>query len=131
VLTGRAELCERLPALASSIAPLRHALIEFARRNGGSDSDLEDIAVAVSEALTNVVVHAYVGHPRPGIVAVEARMDRDGLQIVVCDEGIGMQPRPDSPGLGLGLSVIHRVARHVRLEDGCPGVRVHMTFAIT
>jgi anti-sigma regulatory factor (Ser/Thr protein kinase) len=123
-------LYERLPARPQSIAPLRHAVVALARANGASDSELEDIAIAVSEALTNVVLHAYVGHDPPGDLVVQAWMDGRRLQVTVCDEGVGMRPRADSPGLGYGLSVIHRIAERVELEDRSPGARLRMTFVI-
>jgi anti-sigma regulatory factor (Ser/Thr protein kinase) len=109
---------------------LRHAIVEFAEDNGASDSELEDIALAVSEALTNVVLHAYAGRDRPGVLAVEAQMRERWLEVVVRDEGVGMRPRADSPGLGHGLSVIHRITEKLQIEDAEPGVRMRMTFAL-
>ena len=52
------------------------------------------------------------------------------LRVTVCDEGIGMRPRLDSPGLGLGLSLIARVSDRFELTEMRPGVRVCMAFAI-
>jgi anti-sigma regulatory factor (Ser/Thr protein kinase) len=124
------KLYERLPARPQSIAPLRHAVVELARANGASDVELEDIAIAVSEALSNVVLHAYPGDDEHGVVVVQAWMDGRRLQVAVCDEGVGMLARTDSPGLGFGLSVIHRIAERVEVEDVSPGVRLRMTFAI-
>jgi diguanylate cyclase (GGDEF)-like protein len=121
---------ERLAATPESIAPLRQVVVEFASRNGASDRQREDIAVAVSEALSNVVVHAYAGRDDPGVVTVDAWMSNQSLEVVVCDEGIGMLPRTDSPGLGLGLALIVRMTQRVALEETMPGVRVRMTFAI-
>ena len=124
-------LHERLPALAPSIAPLRRSVLGFASDSGAS-ARREDIALAVSEALSNAVLHAYVGRDSPGSMAVEARVDGDMLEVTVCDDGIGMRPRGDSPGLGLGLSLIVRVTDHVEVDshDGIPGVRLRMTFVI-
>jgi serine/threonine-protein kinase RsbW len=127
---GLTKLYERLPARATSIAPLRHAVVGLARANRASDIELEDIALAVSEALTNVVLHAYVGQDPPGDLVAQAWMDGRRLQVTVCDEGVGMRARPDSPGLGFGLSVIHRIAERVEVEDVSPGVQLRMTFAI-
>jgi diguanylate cyclase (GGDEF)-like protein len=121
---------ERRTATPHSIAPLRQVVIEFAGRSGASDRQREDIAVAVSEALSNVVVHAYAGWEEPGVVTVDAWMSNQSLEVVVCDEGIGMLPRTDSPGLGLGLALIVRMTQRVALEETTPGVRVRMTFAI-
>jgi len=125
-------LHDRLPALPESIAPLRHAVLGFASDSGASERQREDIALAVSEALSNAVVHAYVGRDSPGLLAVNARLRGRWLEVVVCDEGVGMLPRTDSPGLGLGLALIARVTEELELEslDAIPGVRVRMKFAI-
>lgn len=128
--TVNGHLDERATARPESIAPLRRAVACFAAGCGASDGELEDIALAVSEALTNAVMHAYVGRDGPGIVVVQAWMRDRWLEVVVCDEGIGMQPRTDGPGLGYGLSVIHRITERLEVQDTTAGVRVHMTFAI-
>jgi serine/threonine-protein kinase RsbW len=126
----KTQVDERCPAIPESVAPMRHAVVDLAAAHGASDWELEGIALAVCEALTNVVVHAYVGRPVAGVLAVRAWVDEHRLQVVVADEGIGMRPRTDSPGLGHGLPVIYRIAEDVQVEDGAPGVRMKMTFAI-
>ncbi len=124
-------LRKRRAARPESVAPLRGAVVSFAARNGASERQCEDVALAVSEALSNAVLHAYVGRERPGEMQVEAWVDDDGLQIAVSDDGVGMLPRPDSPGLGLGLALIGQVADAVRVvsRGTAPGVRLWMTFA--
>ncbi|HWI07593.1 MAG TPA: ATP-binding protein [Solirubrobacteraceae bacterium] len=128
--SSRLEHC--LPALPASIGPLRRALTAYAASNGATARQCEDIALAASEALSNVVVHAYVGHDNPGDIRVGAWSDGDEMHVAVCDDGIGMTPRVDSPGLGLGLAIIGRVCDRIRLEsdDSACGVCVLMTFAI-
>jgi serine/threonine-protein kinase RsbW/stage II sporulation protein AB (anti-sigma F factor) len=133
VSTGyQSRLRESLPARAENIAPLRRAVVAYAGSNGASERQREDIALAVSEALSNAVLHAYVGHDCPGDVGVNAWIDERALMVVVCDEGVGMLPRPDSPGLGLGLSLIARMTEHLEVEspDAQPGMCLRMTFAI-
>ena len=132
VSNGRASLHERVPACPQSIARLRHAATAFAGRHGASDSQREDIALAVSEAVSNAVKHAYPGRNRDGTVDLHARIRDASLKVLVCDDGEGMQPRSTSPGLGLGLAVIGQVTQDVQVEsrDPSPGVRVRMTFAI-
>lgn len=128
--TSRLEHC--LPARPESIGPLRRALVAYAQSNRASDGECDDIALAASEALSNVVAHAYPGHETPGDIKVEAWMQGDALQVAVCDEGIGIAPRLDSPGLGLGLAIIGRVCEHLRIDsgEGEPGARVQMSFTI-
>ena len=71
---------------------------------------LSDIALAITEAATNVVLHAYRDHDEPGDVTIEAELWPDHVCFYVRDEGSGLAPRVDSPGLGLGLGLIAQVA---------------------
>lgn len=131
-MTSKCEgrLHERFPARPESITPLRQAVVEFAGSCGASERRCEDIALAVSEALSNAVMHAYAGRDGEGTVSVDAALRDEALEIVVGDDGGGMRARDDSPGLGLGLALIERMADELELEDARPGVRVRMTFSI-
>ena len=84
--------------------------------------------LAVSEAVTNAVVHAYRGGP-PGAVRVRARWTAEGLEIVVEDDGVGIWARPDSPGLGIGLPTIATIAERFEIDGPARGTRVTMVFA--
>ncbi|HEY4830798.1 MAG TPA: ATP-binding protein [Solirubrobacteraceae bacterium] len=92
------------------VRTLRRELVDYARFLGASDQTCDTIALAVSEALTNVVRHAYIGQ-EPGPIIVEARLERaNQLLVRISDEGRGPTPRADSPGLGLGLGVMAQTA---------------------
>ena len=95
---------------------------------GADPGTLSDVLLAVSEVVTNCVVHAYRGQPG-GEVAIEARRNGHTLMLSVADEGAGMAPRHDSPGLGLGLPLVGRVASKVDIttRDG-GGTLVSMSF---
>jgi sigma-B regulation protein RsbU (phosphoserine phosphatase) len=80
---------------------------------------IEDVKLAVSEAVTNAIVHAY--REGPGEVVVSAEATEDDLVIVVSDSGGGMEPRPDSPGLGLGLSIIRSVTSRMEVSEATGG----------
>jgi serine/threonine-protein kinase RsbW len=88
----------------------RQAIREFAASAGATARALGSIAVCVSEAVTNVVVHAYRYDARPGPVEMEAELDGDSLWVRVRDQGHGLVPRLDSPGLGLGLPLISQMS---------------------
>jgi len=121
----------RLPAEPDAAMASRHALTEFARDNGATGQLLSDIALAVSEAVSNVIIHAYRDRPRPGAVSVEGEREGNMLSIVVRDDGPGMTPRHDSPGLGFGLSLIAQVTQAMELRarpEG--GSELRMSFAL-
>jgi serine/threonine-protein kinase RsbW/stage II sporulation protein AB (anti-sigma F factor) len=93
---------------------------------------IDAVKLAVSEALTNVVVHAYVDHG-PGPMIVEASIDGHGhLVVLVCDEGVGMVPRTDSPGMGVGISLMAQMADDVSVANrhDAPGAIVSLCFAL-
>jgi serine/threonine-protein kinase RsbW/stage II sporulation protein AB (anti-sigma F factor) len=118
-----------LPAAPGSVGAIRGGVRDFARSHGASDALLIDLALAVTEAVTNSVVHAFIGR-EPGIVRTSILAAPDELVVVVTDNGRGMQPRADSPGLGLGLPTIASLT--VAMDMHAPpggGTVVTMTFA--
>ena len=116
------------PADPGAPGVARKAVNEFLRANGADPKALSDVLLAVSEVVTNCVVHAYRERPA-GQVAIEARHNGDRLLLSVADDGAGMTPRVDSPGLGLGLPLVGRVARRVDISAPAGGgTRVSMWF---
>jgi anti-sigma regulatory factor (Ser/Thr protein kinase) len=125
------DVLRRVPAVAQQVAGMRDAVLSSAGARGVIEAGLTDIALAVSEACSNVVLHAYLDAAAPGSLTVAAG-HRDGQFVVaVRDEGRGMLPRADSPGLGLGLSIIGRLTERLEISDngGC-GTEVRMTFPV-
>lgn len=118
-----------LPARPENVAVVRHALGGFGDAFEIPDQALADIKLAVTEACTNVVVHAYPDGDGP--LGVSAWMADERLTVVVHDEGRGMLPRPDSPGLGLGLPLIATLAESLELGTGADErTEVRMTFLL-
>ena len=103
-------------AESESVARARHAVTGFAREHGVPPALLGGIALAVSEACTNVVLHAYREHAAPGEFSVGLALGRETLRIRVRDDGTGMRPRADSPGLGFGLPIIATTADSFAIE---------------
>jgi serine/threonine-protein kinase RsbW len=90
-----------------------------------------DVLLAVTEACTNVVRHAYRDATAPGEIQINASSDGRRLVIVVRDRGCGLTPRIDSPGLGLGLPVIAAVSDRMEVHDADGGgTLVTMEFAL-
>ena len=120
-----------LPAVPSSVASMRRRAVAFAAAAGASELTVHALELAVSETVTNAVVHAYVGR-EPGVVRVRCWGDGGRMTVEVTDEGIGIgvEARRDSPGVGHGLALVGAVVRTLevgRRTDG-PGTIVAMTF---
>jgi serine/threonine-protein kinase RsbW/stage II sporulation protein AB (anti-sigma F factor) len=119
------------PARADELAALRTAVWRHALALGAKAEVGQAIRLAVGEALTNVVMHAYVGR-EPGRMVVEAWREEGHLAVRVHDEGHGLIPRADSPGLGLGLGLMAQMADDFRVanREGQPGTTVSLRFAL-
>lgn len=107
----------------------RHAVIEFARRWGLHGTLLEDVGLAVSEAVTNVVLHAYDG--LPGQLRVMAYVHGERVWVLVGDDGRGLRGRADSPGLGMGLQLIGGLCDQLEVDRGRDGgTELRMGFRV-
>ena len=107
---------------------MRRDVAAFATRAGMAEQGVADIRLAVSEAATNAVVHAY--REAEGTLVVRARVDGHDLIVVVSDTGLGLVPRGDSPGLGLGMPLMASVTTSFSIVSTASGTEVHMTFAL-
>jgi anti-anti-sigma factor len=90
-----------LPAEPHVVATLRRTVRQWAIESGASDEDAYDLVLAVGEAVTNVIEHAYTSSG--GQVEVEGTI-RNGLaRIVIRDRGRWRPSRSDEGGRGLLL----------------------------
>jgi serine/threonine-protein kinase RsbW len=103
-----------LPARPENVAVVRHVLGTLAEALRLPHDVLEDMRLAVTEACTNVVRHAYEGHD--GTIDVVVRPRSESLEVVVSDAGRGIGPSPDTAGPGLGLPLIVALADTVEIE---------------
>jgi anti-sigma regulatory factor (Ser/Thr protein kinase) len=120
-----------LPAVAGSLAVVREALAGVGQAVGMDPRPLDDLKVAVSEACTNVVLHAYEGAAGPGTVAVGVWHREPRLLVRVRDTGAGMVPRLDrrGSGLGLGLRLMATLTAELTIvTEAGEGTAVWMTF---
>ena len=121
-----------LPARARNIAVVRRALEAVAEELALPRRLVEDMRLAVTEACTNVVRHAYSGDEADdqSALRVELRPQPRGMLVVVEDRGRGVSPSPDG-GLGLGLPLIAALTEDLEITHGPgqKGSRVAMSFA--
>jgi anti-sigma regulatory factor (Ser/Thr protein kinase) len=118
-----------LPAQPENIPVIRHVLGAFAEALRLPPDLVEDMRLAVTEACTNVVRHAYDdGEVGPIDVVMQPSADR--LDVIVSDRGRGMGPSPDVDGPGLGLPLIAALADSLELQEApMRGNRLRMSFA--
>jgi anti-sigma regulatory factor (Ser/Thr protein kinase) len=124
-------LKQTYPGVPESVSAIRHDVVDAVRRAGGEERLLDAVALAVSEAATNAIIHAY-GDGRSGAIHVRVSHTGSVLDVQVTDEGVGMRPQQcDRGGLGLGLSLIASVTDSVQIGHGPTGsgTRLRMRFA--
>lgn len=125
----RASLNESLLATPEVIPRLRHAIADYALAVGIQGAQLDGVRLAVSEAVSNVVLHAY--EDEPGYVHVTAGVVNDELWILVADEGRGHNASPIRAGLGWGLAFITDAADEFSLAERAEGgTEARMIFRI-
>lgn|GEM_PF-1087105 len=118
-------------ATPEAIAKLRHQAAEFAAAQGADAKLTADVALAVSEAVTNVVKYAYGpgGAKTGGKVELHGEISSGWLEIRVCDGGDGFG-KGSSDGLGLGLSIMASLSAELTIVQEGEGTEVRMRFPL-
>jgi anti-sigma regulatory factor (Ser/Thr protein kinase) len=115
-----------IPGTPVGVRMLRREMTGMAKECGMDADGVADVRLAVTEAATNAVMHAYA--EAEGDLRVTAAMEDGELAIVIGDTGPGFVERRDSPGLGAGLSVIATVAERLKIVSHPGGTEIHMAF---
>jgi anti-sigma regulatory factor (Ser/Thr protein kinase) len=111
-----------LPVVRGAIGPLAAAI-------GGDEEECRAVTLAIDEALTNIIRHAY--HSRTdGTIELECSESGDGLEFVLVDHGdapdlsqiCASEIGQDRPG-GLGTHIIRKVMDHVSYNQTPEGNR--------
>lgn len=118
------------PAIPRSVGDARTWAGEVAARAGVSPEGVESIRLAVSEAVTNAVLHAY--RENPGEVQLTLAVAEEEFWVLVADDGLGHQSTPTSPGLGWGLALIAEACQDFMItERSGGGTELRMGFPLT
>jgi serine/threonine-protein kinase RsbW len=116
-----------LPARPENVAVVRHVLGALAEVLNLPVTVREDMRLAVTEACTNVVRHAYPD--AGGTIGVVVRPADDAIEVTVWDTGRGIGPSLDTNGPGLGLPLISALVDTVDIErEQGHGSRLVMRF---
>ena len=123
-----------IPAKAEYITLVRLALSGISQSRELSDEALGDLKLAVTEACSNSIRHAYADS-RDGPVPVPPELLPARLVVEVCDEGPGFSvPEPPvigEDGLnegGLGIAIIRELADELELGPGDGGQGSRLRF---
>ena len=127
-----------IPARPEYITLGRLALTALAGVRPVSDEELYDLKLALTEACTNSVRHAYE-NGREGNVEIVYELQPDRLVIEVGDEGAGFEPLENGNGHegeleegGLGIEIIRAIADEVEFgprKEGGSRLRFVKFFA--
>ena len=126
-----------IPARAEYITLCRLALTGIARLRELSDELLADLKLALTEAASNSVRHAY-GDKNAGVVDISYQLFSDRLVIEVTDEGEGFDPAEAEGNAaelsegGLGIAIIRAIADEVEfgVQPGGKGSRLRFEKAL-
>jgi anti-sigma regulatory factor (Ser/Thr protein kinase) len=112
------------------VPALRRRTSSFAEAQGAGRELIADVALAVSEAVTNAVKYAKVSGTDSVLDLCAARKG-DWLEVRVRDRGEGFgKGSADGLGLGLGLTIIARLAADLRIVQEGEGTEVRMRFPL-
>lgn len=125
--TGEYTVRLTIPAKAEYVSLCRLALAGLARVQSFEDETLADLKLAITEAASNSVRHAYAD--AGGVVEVVYRLDPRRLEVEVADTGAGfdLEPRDGNDELsegGLGIAIIRAIADEFELSSDAGGSRL-------
>jgi serine/threonine-protein kinase RsbW len=119
----------KIAAAPENVGVVRHLLGVLDEVVGMRHAAVEDVRLAVTEACTNVLRHAYGGTPGPMEIVVAPLGDT--LTVIVSDRGRGGAPSPDVAGPHLGLRIMAALSQSIEVEQHAgTGSRVSMTFPL-
>ncbi|HEX2589391.1 MAG TPA: ATP-binding protein [Gaiellales bacterium] len=118
-----------LPASPAALPRVRGLVKSFAAAQCGADPDQAAlIALAVTEAASNVVRHAYPD--RPGMIDLRAESEDDQLRIRIADAGVGLGAPSPERGLGAGLRIMQGLAETRLVSEPGRGTAVELVFCV-
>jgi serine/threonine-protein kinase RsbW len=122
-----------IPARAEYIVLCRLALTGLARSRALEPEVLADLKLALTEACSNSIRHAYQDDDRVGTVEVRYQLAADRISVEVVDDGVGFDPdatTTDEGELdegGLGIAIIRALVDEFSIESDGTGSLLRFT----
>lgn len=125
----------KFKAIVENEAFARNVVASFILNMNPSIDELEDIKTAVSEAITNVIVHAYPD--KPGNITMKVTTIDNKIDISIIDNGVGIQDieraltpfyttKPNQERSGMGFTVMQSFMDRFEVKNDKNGVIVNM-----
>jgi len=121
----------RMDARPENLVLARLALGGVAARTPLGDDVVADHKLAVTEACTNAIEHAYAGNPGANEIVVRFALDDDALSVEVQDWGVGFDTEVEPPRddelrdrAGVGLMLIRSLTDELTIESGGAGTTI-------
>lgn len=129
----------KFKAIPENEAFARNVVASFILPLNPSINELEDIKTAVSEAVTNVIVHAYPD--KKGYVNMKLSTENQNIQIEIWDNGIGIEDldraltpfyttKPNEERSGMGFTVMESFMDKLEVRNKKEGLNVLMQKSI-
>lgn len=130
-MTGSNLMKLTFSARSENEAFARVSVASFVAQLDPTMEELNDLKTAVSEAVTNAIIHGYDNDPSRE-VAIEVQIERDTVSIVISDEGTGIedvelarQPlytsKPELERSGMGFTIMENFMDHFEVSSRVGG----------
>jgi anti-sigma regulatory factor (Ser/Thr protein kinase) len=139
VTTRRSALHQTFLSSSATPSLVRRTLMVWLQEHGVGEDQREDLVLAVSEAVTNVVDHAYRGVKTPGCVEVDIELTHERnhnedperwVTVAVTDFGAWRSERACKGFRGRGLQMIQACTDWRHIERRAVGTRVTMALHV-
>lgn len=127
--TGPTHFSCQLIADPEHLRPVRHAIAYWAAGVGLAPERVDDLELAVGEALSNSIEHAYPIDG--GAIEIDGLVVESELRVRVHDHGGWREPRPHPGWRGRGISMIHALADQAGVEPRERGTTVTMSWRLS
>jgi serine/threonine-protein kinase RsbW len=82
---------KKINASTENLAEVREFVSKHANAHGFTKENISDIRLAVDEACTNIIKHAYK-YDKSKVVSIELEFEDDKIIVVLTDHGVGFNP---------------------------------------
>lgn len=115
-----------IPSRSENEAFARVVVAAFASRLDPTLDEVSDIKTAVSEAVTNAIIHAY--EDKVGLITITAHLEKNRLVVEIADQGVGIadlekarQPlytsKPELERSGMGFTIMENFMDEMEVQS--------------